>query len=180
MMNFMAHRGDSAAEVVRLLTQNQSRLYAYILSLVFEPPQADDVLQETNVVLWQKASEFEPGTNFVAWMFRVAHFQVMAHRKRSSRERVRLGDHVVDCLAQMWLDEPDTFDERQQQLQHCLEKLNPRHRELLRQRYVEGANVAEIAGSAGLNANALKQLLFRARTALIQCVKRDQVQGAES
>lgn len=58
-------RGASA-EFVRLLTGNQRKLYAFILSLLRRPADADDVLQETNMVMWRKCAEFEPGTNFDA------------------------------------------------------------------------------------------------------------------
>ncbi len=70
------------AEFVGSLTGSQRKLYAFILSLVRHPADADDILQETNLVLWRKAGEFEAGTSFEAWSFRVAHFQVMDHRKR--------------------------------------------------------------------------------------------------
>ena len=73
---------NASAEFVSLLTGHQRKLYSFILSLLRNPSDADDVLQETNLVLWQKCNEFEPGTNFGAWAFRVAQFQVMAHRKK--------------------------------------------------------------------------------------------------
>ena len=84
---------------VQLMTEHQGRLYAYVLSLLGDPDQANDVLQETNLVLWRNAGEFQMGSNFRAWAFRIAHFQVMgpsckwtppptsASRKRRTRGR---------------------------------------------------------------------------------------------
>ncbi len=63
---------------VRLMTEHQGRLFAYVYSLLGNPDAANDVLQEVNVVLWRDSKEFRPGTNFKAWSFRIAHFQVMA------------------------------------------------------------------------------------------------------
>lgn len=70
----------NSPEFLQLLTSHQSRIYAYILSLVFDRTQADDLLQETNAVLWRKAEEFETGTNFVAWAFQIAYYEVMQQR----------------------------------------------------------------------------------------------------
>lgn len=82
-------------EFIQLLTSSQSRIYSYILSLVLDPVQADDILQKTNVVLWEKQSEFQLGTNFIAWSLRIAYFQVCAFRKRQQRERLVFDDELL-------------------------------------------------------------------------------------
>jgi RNA polymerase sigma-70 factor (ECF subfamily) len=69
-----------------LITASQRKLYAYIHSLLDNSAAAWDVLQETNVVLWQKQAEFRPGTKFDAWAFTVARFQVMAWLRDRKRE----------------------------------------------------------------------------------------------
>ena len=81
-------RPEPSFEFVQLLTSHQSRLYAYVLSLLGNRTQAEDVMQETNAVLWRKAHDFKLGTNFGAWMLKVAHFQVMAHRRKLTRDRL--------------------------------------------------------------------------------------------
>lgn len=58
---------------VQLMTEHQGRLYAYVLSLLGDPDQANDGLQEANLVLWRNAAEFQMGSNFRAWVFRIAH-----------------------------------------------------------------------------------------------------------
>ena len=59
----------------------QSRLYAYILSLVLNREKARDILQQTNLVLLEKEREFEWGTNFGAWASRVAYYEVLTDRR---------------------------------------------------------------------------------------------------
>ena len=56
-------RPEPSFEFVQLLTTHQSRMFAYILSLLGNRTQAEDVMQETNAVLWRKAHEFKLGTN---------------------------------------------------------------------------------------------------------------------
>ena len=76
---------QNAAEHVRLITEYQPALYAYILTLHPDRVNAQDILQETNLVLWQKAGELRGGTNFKAWAFRIAYFQTLAQLKRRKR-----------------------------------------------------------------------------------------------
>ena len=160
----------ATAEFIQLLTTNQSRVYAYILSLVFDPDQANDVLQQTNAILWEKAEKFEMGTNFIAWSFRIAYFQVLAHRKKMQRDRLIFDDDLIGDLAQVSSETDESFDRKQRLMRMCLEGLNDRQRDVIRRRYSVGANVAKIADEIGNSVNAVKQVLFRARRNLIDCV----------
>ena len=67
---------------MQLLTGTQSRLYAYICSLIGGAAGARDVLQETNLVLWDKAQEYDPARPFLPWAYRIAYLQVLAYRKQ--------------------------------------------------------------------------------------------------
>lgn len=160
----------SSPEFIQLLTTSQSRIYAYILSLVFDADLADDILQQTNAVLWEKSQDFELGTNFVAWSFRIAYFQVLADRKRRQRDRLIFDDAAVSTLAAMSEQTDGRFELRQKHLRTCLEQLNERQRECVRRRYDANSSLDRIADAMGLKANAVKQLLFRARNALHRCV----------
>jgi RNA polymerase sigma-70 factor (ECF subfamily) len=169
----MGVKGPRESEAfVRLMAEHQGRLYAYILSLVGDPDRANDVLQETNVVLWRDSREFQPGSNFKAWAFRVAHFQVMAFRQRQIRDRLVFEDDLVEALAFGAREADEVFEARQERLAGCLEKLAPAHREMVRRRYAEGLSVQAIAEDRGMTPNAAMQALFRIRQSLIQCVSR--------
>ncbi|HYF52293.1 MAG TPA: sigma-70 family RNA polymerase sigma factor [Planctomycetota bacterium] len=163
---------DQVAEFVRNLTLNQSRLYAFILSLTGNSSRAEDILQDANVVLWQKAAEFTPGTNFTAWMFKIAYLQVMAHNQRRNREKIVFDSTMMPDLSAEAQEHLSDLEDRQRMLQQCLEKLSPRQRDVVRRRYTLGATIQKIAEELGLSGEAIKQLLFRTRAALIECVKR--------
>ena len=165
-------------EFVRLMTEHQGRLFAYILSLLGDPDAANDVLQETNVVLWRDNKEFRLGTNFKAWSFRIAHFQVMAWRQRQIRDRFVFEDDMIEVLAFAARDADETFDARQKLVTGCLEKLQPAHREMVRRRYAANMPLQVIAADRGMTANAVMQALFRIRQSLMQCVARYSEGGA--
>lgn len=153
----------------------QPRLYGYILSLVGNPDLSNDVLQETNLVLWKKSSEFELGTSFRAWSFRVAHFQVMAQRQRVVRDRLLFDDELLVSLGREAKEMDMEVDDKSQALTYCIEKLNDRHKELIDLRYSKGFSVKEMAKELKLKANAITQVLFRARTNLIDCVQKTEL-----
>jgi len=159
-------------EFVRLMTEHQGRLFAYIFSLLGNPDAANDVLQEVNVVLWRDSREFRPGSNFKALAFRVAHFQVMAWRQRQIRDRLVFEDDLLEALATGAREVDEMFDRRQERLTHCLEKLTPEHREMVRKRYADGTPLQSIAAERGTTANAIMQALFRIRQRLMTCVSR--------
>jgi len=159
-------------ELVTLITGCQSRLYAYILSLVSDRDRASDILQETNVVLWRKANEFRRGTLFDAWAFRVAYFQVLAHLQSRSRERVVFDHGLLDTIAHEAAAQSDKFEERQRFLRRCLERLTKSERTLLGRRYGDGIAVKSIARELGQNAGRVASRLFRIRKRLLECIER--------
>ena len=67
-------------DFVRLFTQAQRPLYLFILPLVHTTADADEVLQETNVVMLSKWIQFELGTNFLAWCRTIARLEVFRFR----------------------------------------------------------------------------------------------------
>ena len=159
-------------QFLSLLTAHQSSLYAYIVSLLPNRQQADDILQETNVVLWRKGEDFAEGTSFLAWACQVAYFNVLSHRRRMSRDRHTFGDDLFDYLAERQCERVDSLEDRQQALRRCLEKLPPKHRELIESRYQPGASVRRMADQRKTSEGALSQSLYRIRATLLDCIKR--------
>ena len=162
---------DSAA-FVREVTRHQRRLFAFILTLVRAPADAEDVLQETNVVLWQKSHEFAPGSNFAAWAFTVARFQVLAFRKRRQRVREAFDDDLLATLAAEAEDRAALADRRRQALAGCLQKLHPDRAALIAERYEPGGCVTDMARRAGKSPKAVSEVLARTRAALLKCITR--------
>ena len=158
------------------ITACQSRLYAYILTLTGDREQARDVLQECNLVMWSKADEFEDGTNFIAWAFTIARFQVMAARQKTARDRLVFDDEILQGMADIF-DDDTAFIERQAALGQCIEQIAPNHRNLLKIRYTDGLSVKEIALQLDKTANAVAKVLHRTRIALMDCIEKKMSEG---
>jgi RNA polymerase sigma-70 factor (ECF subfamily) len=173
-------------EFVTLLTAAQRRLWTFICTLVVDKADVEDVLQETNLALWKMADQFEPGTDFVAWACRIAHYRVLRQRSAAKRLRVRLAEAVVDTLAAEMLDEnrldslvaEEDFDQRRRALSLCLEEISARHRTMLRQHYQDGLSLGDIGASVGRNRKAIAQLFLRLRATLRSCIRKRTALGA--
>jgi RNA polymerase sigma-70 factor (ECF subfamily) len=158
-------------EFIGLLTGVQTAVFGYIMSLCRDHAQAQDILQETNVSLWRKAADFEPGTNFAAWACKVAYFHVLNHRRRLGRDQLTFDDDVFDYLAERQEQRAEEADRRLTALQRCLGQLPEKQRRLVERRYRPGASVQGIAREDGRSEGAISQALLRIRSALQKCVE---------
>ena len=167
-----AKTAAQTADFVQLMIGCQSRLYAFIMSLVHNPEQAADILQQTNLVMWQKSDEFEMGTNFNAWIFQIARYQVMSFRQRQKRDRHVFDDETLAVVASELQERAELKEDRLVALSHCLNELGQDGRELLSHRYGDGLTVQNIAAQLGHTANRVAVRLHRLRVALLECIRR--------
>ena len=158
-------------EFIRLLTAHQSRLYAFIFSLLADPNLVNDVFQETNVVLWRKAGEYDRDRDFLPWAFAIARNQVRAARQKIGRDRLCFDDQSMARIEEQVVRQIEQHDERLAALATCLEKLAPRQRELLDRRYKAIESIDEIAAATRRTANAVTVAIHRIRQALGKCIQ---------
>jgi RNA polymerase sigma-70 factor (ECF subfamily) len=156
---------------MQLLTGMQSRLYAYICSLIVDSAGAFDVLQETNLVLWDKADEYDPARPFKPWAFRIAYLQVLAYRKRCVRCRLVFDESLVNEMSEEFCRRDDDQTQRLEALAVCMDKLPSPRRELLDLRYCHGESVDEIARRMHKPPNVVSANLYRIRKALLACIE---------
>lgn len=166
-------------EFVQRLIHFQNGLYAYVLSLLGDPAAADDVVQSTNVVVLSKQHEFETGTNFTAWVLRIAHFQVLAARRDRSRDRLTFDDELLDEMAEQAAGRAERDTERHHALRACLRQLPAKQRALIEERYAtegtpadDGESIHELANKRGESKAAVVSALYRIRRTLLDCINR--------
>lgn len=161
-------------EFIRLLTAHQSAVLAYIRSLMPGFTGASDILQQTNITLWNKKDDFALGTNFKAWAFAIARNHVMDQRKKLKRNGwlVFSEDIAEQFAAEVEEEDPFNDDEAFRALEFCLSKLAPHDRELVRKRYCERVTLDEYARELNRSAGTLKARLFKIRAGLRRCLDR--------
>ena len=164
---------------LRLFLQNERRLFAYVLTLLPNRADADDVLQEASLVMWDKFDDEHPPADFTAWGCRIAYFKVLDFCKKRQRSRVVFSQPVLERLAETASEQAAALqlDERREALAGCIEKLRPRDRDLLARRFAEGATVQSAAAHDGRSVDAVYKALAKIRQALFDCVTRTLATG---
>ena len=163
-----------SANFVTQITKSQRQLHSFILSMVWNPIEADDILQETNLVLWEKAAEFDDSRPFLPWAMRIAQFQAMAWLKKNRRkgQRLVIDDDLAKLMADEAVDDEQAHDSRRAALAACMKKLKPEQRAMIARRYEPNASVNAMAEIAGITPKAVSDRLRRIRYTLLQCIER--------
>ncbi len=157
---------------VRLIGLHQNQVHRYVLSLVPNAHDADDLVQNTNLFLWREFDRFQEGTNFVAWACAVAYHEVLAWRKTRSRDRLVFSELFLSEVSTQLVSSDELLEQRSQLLNQCISSLPSHHQELLQLRYANRATVESIAEQQGRSCDAIYRMLSRIRHALYQCVHR--------
>tara|TARA_R110002096_G_scaffold67332_13_gene163441 strand:+ start:4035 stop:4577 length:543 start_codon:yes stop_codon:yes gene_type:complete len=164
---------DQDSEFVALLTEHQAALRLYVVSLLPGDTAAADVAQQANSTIWRKRADFELGTNFKAWIFSIARFEVLNFRKRQAKDARRLvfSEELEDMIAEELPAQADDLAERQLALRGCLEGLKSGERELILTRYFKDTPLQEYANEIGRSVGGLKVTLHRLRNRLQTCIE---------
>lgn len=157
--------------MVQEIARHQSRLRAFVRCLLVRSSDVDDLLQEINVVLWEKADEFQHGTDFWAWASQIARYKVLNQVRKYGRERIVFDEETLQQIIETSQRKLQQLDVRQDALNHCLKQLPPAQRQLLDFRYGSDESVEKIAERIGRPAGSVRQTLYRVRTALLACIE---------
>jgi RNA polymerase sigma-70 factor (ECF subfamily) len=157
---------------VELFTRAQRPLYLYILAQTGHVQSAEEILQETNLVIWAKLDQFTPDTNFGAWSRQIANYEILKHRQRFRRDKLTFSDEFLSAVAREVVGQSAELDLRRDALRECLEKLRPDDRELIERRYQPGHSGKDLAQVLGRPANSVYQSLGRIRRLLLECIQR--------
>ena len=161
---------DFTARFVSEVTAAQPKMRSYIAKLVANASSVDDILQESNRVLWEKREDWQEGTVFLKWAYRVCYFRVKSWRRDHAREKLVFSDDLLETFA---LEEPgnDLMSRREEGLKNCLKKLSGDQHEAVMRYYDPSVSVSELARERKLAPNTLAQQLRRIRQRLHLCIE---------
>lgn len=163
---------DRQPEFISLITQHQASLRAYIISLMPGQPGAADVLQNTNLILWEKKKAYQPGSNFLAWAFTIARFEAKNYKRKLQRQQpiLEIDEDLLYDLSEHCVLDPRETEERMLALENCLTKLRPAELELVQSRYMDDTTLVDYAERVGRQVGSLRVTLHRIRKGLRQCI----------
>lgn len=161
---------------ISLFEADRRRIYAYIYAFVMDSDAADEIFQETSVLLWRDFEKFEPNTNFSKWANGIVFNRVRSYRRQAKKHAVCLSDEVVGELANL-ISDSDNSEERLQALQACRGQLPPVLQDLYTDFYINNVTATEVAKTTKRSLPAVRKSVQKLRKMLIDCIDRKQREG---
>jgi RNA polymerase sigma-70 factor (ECF subfamily) len=166
----MQDLAKQTALVQTLFVQNMMALRGYVLALMPDFGRVDDIVQETFLTATAKATDFEEGTNYKAWIFAIARFKVLEAIREPACAALALDAEVIEALSAQEGQE-DWAEQHLRALAGCVERLAPQAHKLIEMRYQQAERPPEIAHRMGWSVNSVNVALARARASLRGCVE---------
>lgn len=154
-----------------LLSRHQGQLFGYIFAAVRNLDDAEELYQQTSIVLWQKFSDYQPDSNFIRWACKAAKYEILHFQRSRRRNPVVFNEKILANLADVQESREDQLRrEHQEILAECVDELPPRDRRIVRLCYGKQRNIKQIAGELNYSAQTLYNSLSRIRRMLYDCV----------
>jgi len=163
---------DRVGIFLSLYSSYQSRIYGYIMSAIVDWNQADDILQETMSVLWNKFDQYVIGTDFLSWALKVAHFQVLCHIKKQKIQNKYFSRQTIENISEIAVSLSTDTEEPLKALRKCVKKLPERSQHLLALRYEDNTTIQKIARRLQQSVHTLYKEYQKIHYQLFQCIRR--------
>jgi RNA polymerase sigma-70 factor, ECF subfamily len=156
-----------------LFASHHDRIYRYILRMMRNASEAEDLTQETFLRAYQRRDSLRDALAARGWLYRIAT-HVCLDRLRQHRHDVSLdSEGAGDRVARLSSALPSLVEvaERQETsrcVQRCLDFLPDTYRAILLLHLAHKLTATEIAGLLGLKLSTVKMRLHRARHSLQQ------------
>jgi len=158
-------------EFVQLFVGFQRSVYGYINTIVANVNDADEIFQETSLVLWKKRVDFDPDADFLPWACGIARQVARNHRAKKGRDRHWFSEAFLEQIAVARTEQSEWLDTALKGLGDCLGKLSDDQRNLLEMRYGGKCSIEQLSVQLKHPANAIYQRLHRIRQRLHDCIK---------
>jgi len=158
---------------LRQFTANEAAIRAFVRRLVPARADADDIMQEVSVVLWEKFDTFCGDGDFRAWSFGVARFGVLAWLRDKGRDRLVLSEKAVERFGEEAEFSEPRLERQREALERCIDEVAPAQRDLLLRAYEPEVRIVRLARESGRSETGFYQWLYRVRKLLLDCIRRN-------
>ncbi len=167
-------RGGDVQAFAAVVRRFERPLRAWLAAHAPPGADVDEVAQTTFIAAYSRLDDYAPGTNFAAWLFTIARYQLKTETTRLRRIADYRSRYAPDLLARELdrrSDEPAADDTQLGFLRECLEAVDDRRRRFLTWRYDEAIPLAEMAERSGRSVMAVKKQLWLLRRQLQECIE---------
>jgi RNA polymerase sigma-70 factor, ECF subfamily len=168
---------DPSQEFTRLYRSCEAWLYHYLLSLLRRPEDAEEVLQETAKVCWEKFDRYQRNLEFRAWACQIAHFKALNFRQQRKKAPLSLSDLFFTKVNEEAVVLADKLDANLAALEKCIQRLPAADRRLLELRYAPKGTSKFAAEVLGHSLDMVYRGLSRIYRLLYYCIR--QTMGEE-
>ena len=149
-----------------LYDRHFNKVYRYVYFKVTSKSEAEDITQEVFLKALGAIGNYKPRqVPFTAWLFRIAHNEVVDYyRSRSKKETVQLNENVAYTTVDPVAIAEHTVD--MESVNKAILKLTPAQREVITLRFAAEMSIAEVAGTLKKSEGTIKALQFTATVSL--------------
>jgi RNA polymerase sigma-70 factor (ECF subfamily) len=162
--------GDKLAMQV-LFARHHVRVFRFVLRLVRDQTQAEDLISEVFLDVWRQAGRFEARSAVSTWLLAIARYKALSALRRRPDEEL---DEEAAAAIEDPADDPEVALEKKDKgeiLRKCLTALTPEHQEIIDLVYYHEKSVEEVAEIVGIPENTVKTRMFYARKRLAELLK---------
>ncbi len=164
-----------------LVRKYQQKLYWHIRKMVIDHDDADDLVQETFIKVWNSLDTFRGDSQLYTWLYRIATNECLNFlAKKRRRFFLPIGDVEGELLEKLentpsavTSGEGPSGEEIQLKLQKALLKLPDKQRLVFNMKYYEEMKYEEISAITGTSVGALKASYHLATKKIEEFLKRD-------
>ena len=146
------------------------RIFACIFSLLPNKVEADEIMQETSLVLWRRFDDFDPEADFVRWACGIACNQIRKFRRERAHSAVQLSDEAWERIAAVRERQSELLENRRLYLSECIDRLLEADLILLRRCCQRTASIKQVAEELNRPVNTVYKAVKRIRMTLKRCV----------
>ena len=166
--------GDQTAAQQRFLSlflRSEREVFRYVAALVPNVTDAEDIVQQTALALWEKFEAYDPSRPFTPWACRFALNKAKQWIERRQRWQALLEGGLAEELAQRRDELRPGLEARLKHLEACLNKLPEEQRALVEGYYYRRDGTERLAESSGKTVAATYKVLQRIRQGLRACIE---------
>jgi len=166
-------RDASAAQqqFLSLFLRSEREIFRYVAALIPNVMDAEDIVQQTAIALWEKFGAYDPAQPFTPWACRFALNKTKQWIERRQRWQTLLENGLAEELAQRREELRPEIETRLKHLEGCLNKLPAEQRAIVEGYYYRRDGIEKIAEHSARTVAATYKTLQRIREALQLCIE---------
>lgn len=166
----MTNESSKSARFFKLYTGVSSRIYSYLVIMVHNRDNAEELAQETATILWSKFDEYEEGTNFGAWAISIARIKALEFLRNRQQSQMVFDDRFYELVSDRAEKSSGDLPNHIDALRKCLKKMPENQIKLLSMRFKRNISIKQISQITGKPLGSLYHLFSKMIRVLRECM----------